>query len=68
MKLTKAIILLVLSSSSAWATETISYVYDALGRVTQSSHSGGPQNGQQTTYTIDPAGNRKNTTTTGASP
>jgi YD repeat-containing protein len=54
--------------SKVWATETITYAYDALGRLTTSAHSGSVNNGQQTTYTLDAAGNRTNTTTTGASP
>ncbi len=58
----------LLAASIAWAGETITYTYDALGRVIQSSHSGTVNNGQQTTYTLDPASNRTNTTTTGATP
>lgn len=60
--------LAALLASSAFATETITFTYDALGRLTQSAHSGSVNNGQQTTYTLDPAGNRTNTTTTGAAP
>jgi YD repeat-containing protein len=55
-------------TSKVWATETVTYAYDALGRLTSSIHSGSVNNGQQTTYALDPAGNRTNTTTTGASP
>jgi len=55
-------------TSPAWATETITYTYDALGRLVQAAHSGSVNNGQQTTYTLDPASNRTNTTTTGAAP
>jgi hypothetical protein len=54
--------------SSAFATETITFTYDALGRLTQSAHAGTVNNGQQTTYTLDAAGNRTNTTTSGAAP
>jgi hypothetical protein len=60
--------LLLLLTSSAMAAETITYTYDALGRVCKSSHSGTVNNGLQTTYKHDPVGNRKNTTTTGAAP
>lgn len=62
-----AVALAALVYSRARATETTTYTYDALGRVTQSSHAGTVNNGQQTTYTHDAAGNRQNTTTTGAS-
>jgi YD repeat-containing protein len=54
--------------SPAIATETITFTYDALGRLTQSSHTGSINNGQQTTYALDAAGNRINTTTSGVSP
>jgi len=50
------------------ATETITYAYDALGRLRTSTHAGSVNSGQQTSYDLDPAGNRKNATTTGASP
>lgn len=60
-----AIFGLVIAPASA--TETVTYTYDALGRVTQSSHTGSVNSGLQTTYTHDPASNRTNTTTTGAS-
>jgi hypothetical protein len=54
-------------SSSAMATETITYSYDALGRLVAVAHSGAVNNGQQTVYTLDPADNRTNVRTTGAS-
>ena len=50
----------------AGATETVTYTYDALARVIQVVHAGTVNNGQQTTYKHDAAGNRQNTTTTGA--
>jgi len=56
----------VLLFSSAFATETITFTYDALGRLTKSVHTGTVNNNQQTVYTLDPAGNRTNTTTTNA--
>lgn len=68
MRYLKVAGLAILFTSPAWATETITFTYDALGRLTQSTHSGSVNNGQQTTYTLDPAGNRTNTTTTGAAP
>lgn len=51
---------------SAYAAETVTHQYDALGRLTQSTKSGGPATGTQTTTAYDPAGNRSNQTVTGA--
>ncbi|MGC6331817.1 Calx-beta domain-containing protein [Rhizorhabdus sp. FW153] len=48
---------LLLAPSLAHA-ETMSYTYDALGRLTTTSASGGPANGIGTTLGFDPAGNR----------
>ena len=45
--------------SPALATDTVSYVYDARGRLVQVSHSGtAPNNGIAATYTYDHADNR----------
>jgi YD repeat-containing protein len=46
------------------AQETTTYTYDALGRVTGVSRSGGPVGGASTAYTYDPASNRTNVTVT----
>ncbi len=46
---------------TASATETINYQYDALGRLTSASRSGGTQ----TVYTLDANGNRNQVQTTG---
>jgi YD repeat-containing protein len=54
-------------SSAALANETISYSYDARGRLVQVQHSGSSNNGLTTTYTHDRTGNRSNVTITGAS-
>ena len=54
-------------AAPAFAQETITYTYDALGRLVQVSHSGNVNAGQVTTYTLDSADNRTNVTTTGAS-
>jgi YD repeat-containing protein len=67
----RTILLLAVSASalieaSAEAAETISYSYDARGRVVQVSHSGTVNNGVTTTYSYDKANNRTNKTTTGA--
>ena len=53
-------------SSPAWATETITYSYDALGRLVTVVHTGTVNNNMQTVYTTDPADNRTNVATTGA--
>lgn len=53
-------------STVAFATETITYTYDELGRLIKVVHSGTVNNGEQVTYTYDPADNRTNVTTTGA--
>lgn len=58
---------LALSATAAAATETITYHYDARGRVVQVVHSGTVNNGVTTTYSYDKADNRTNVTTTGAS-
>ncbi|MCP5386894.1 MAG: RHS repeat protein [Novosphingobium sp.] len=57
---------LMLAPTVAHCAETITYTYDARGRLVQVVHSGSVNNGVQTTYTHDKADNRKNTTTTGA--
>lgn len=58
--------ILMLAPTLARATETITYVYDARGRVVTVVHSGTVNNGVTTTYTVDKNGNRTNVTTTGA--
>jgi YD repeat-containing protein len=55
-----------LISSVAHAGETISYTYDAKGRLVKVVHTGTVNNNLQTTYAHDRADNRKNTTTTGS--
>jgi hypothetical protein len=46
-------------SASAYAAETTTFSYDALGRLIATSNSGGPRNGKQTSTEFDEAGNRK---------
>lgn len=53
-------------STSVSATETVSYTYDALGRLTGSSASTGPTSGTAAAIQYDPAGNRLNYSVTGA--
>lgn len=52
-------------SAAASATETITYTYDARGRLVQVVHTGTVNNNVQTSYQYDKADNRKNVTTTG---
>jgi len=50
----------------ARAAETITYTYDARGRLIKVEHSGTVNNGVKTEYTIDKAENRTQVKTTGA--
>jgi uncharacterized protein RhaS with RHS repeats len=50
----------------ASANETITYTYDAKGRLVQVARSGTVNNGVTTSYTYDHADNRTNKTTTGS--
>lgn len=47
-------------SSAAWATETITYTYDARGRVIRVVHTGTVNNNNQACYKYDKADNRSN--------
>ena len=63
----RAFVLLALFLSvPASAAETITYVYDARGRLVQVIRTGSVNNGVTTTYTIDKADNRTNKVTTGS--
>lgn len=53
----------LLCGTAAVAAETITYTYDARGRLVSVAHSGGPSNGLITCYTLDQADNRSNKTT-----
>lgn len=57
---------LLLLGAAAYAAETITYTYDARGRLVRVAHSGTVNNGVATTYSYDRANNRTNKTTTGA--
>lgn len=57
---------MVAAISPSFASETITYTYDALGRLVKVVHTGTVNNNMQTVYTIDPADNRNSMTTTGA--
>lgn len=50
----------------AHATETVTYTYDARGRLIKVTHGGTVNNGVVTTYAQDKVENRTNVTTTGA--
>lgn len=53
-------------AAPAQAAETITYVYDARGRVKQVIRTGTVNNGVTTTYGLDKADNRTTKTTTGS--
>jgi YD repeat-containing protein len=46
--------------------ETVTYSYDALGRVVSVSHAGGDNNGMTNSLSYDAAGNRTNYTVIGS--
>jgi YD repeat-containing protein len=52
------------TASAAAASETITYSYDARGRLTQVAHSGSVNAGKTTRYAYDKAHNRTSKTTT----
>lgn len=58
---------LALASTAAQAAETITYQYDARGRLVQVARSGSVNNGVTTSYQLDKANNRTSKTTTGSS-
>ena len=51
---------------AAHAGETVTYGYDAKGRLIQVGHTGSVNNGLTATYAYDPADNRTSVTTAGA--
>lgn len=52
------------AAAAAFAAETITYKYDARGRLIRVVHTGSVNNNVTTNYTIDKAENRTNKTTT----
>jgi len=54
------------AGAAAYATETITYSYDAHGRLIKVVHSGTVNNNVVSNYSYDNADNRTNKTTTGA--
>lgn len=61
-----AAIMAVVVIPSGHAAETITYTYDAKGRLVKVARSGTVNNGVQTTYNHDKADNRTNVKTTGS--
>lgn len=61
-----AILITILLGAAAYASETITYTYDARGRLIQVSHSGTVNNNVITGYVYDKAHNRQSKTTTGS--
>ena len=64
--LAAAALALTALTAPAPAAETISYTYDARGRLVTVARSGSVNNGVTTTYTHDRADNRVQKTTTGS--
>jgi len=58
-KITLAVAAL-LCAAAAWATETITYTYDARGRLVKVVHSGSVNNNVSANYSYDKADNRTN--------
>jgi hypothetical protein len=58
------IVSVMAGANPSWAAETVSYVYDAKGRLVQVVRAGSVNNGATTTYVLDKAGNRVSVTTT----
>jgi YD repeat-containing protein len=56
----------ILGATSAHSAETITYTYDAKGRLVKVVHTGTVNNNVQTEYNHDKADNRTNVKTTGA--
>lgn len=66
MRRSALLIGLVLAGSPAAATETISYSYDARGRLIQVARTGTVNSGVTTGYQMDKTDNRTAKTTTGS--
>ncbi len=64
--LTAGLLGFVALAASATASETITYVYDAEGRLIRVERAGSVNNNVITNYTLDNADNRTNVKTTGA--
>ncbi len=60
VRITTAFVAFGLMSSAALATETITYTYDARGRLVRVVHTGTVNNNNQACYKYDKADNRTN--------
>lgn len=56
----------LLLSGAAVASETVTYTYDARGRLVEVNHTGGPASGTKVEYEYDDAHNVKRKRVTGA--
>jgi YD repeat-containing protein len=61
-----ALVVLILIGAAAYAGETITYTYDARGRLVKATHTGTINNNVVTNYTYDKADNRNLKNTSGA--
>lgn len=66
MRAILAFITFLLLGAAVHAAETITYTYDARGRLIKVVRTGTVNNGVTATYTHDKADNRTNKTTTGS--
>jgi hypothetical protein len=66
MKALTAFLIIVLLGAAAYASETITYKYDARGRLIEVNRSGTVNNNVVTNYAYDKADNRTSKTTTGS--
>jgi coenzyme F420-reducing hydrogenase delta subunit len=65
MRALAIIITLLMLGAAAYAAETITYTYDARGRLIRVAHSGTVNNNVATNYVYDDADNRTQKNTTG---
>jgi hypothetical protein len=61
-----SMVLAVIASGMAGASETVNYTYDAKGRLVKVAHSGTVNNNVVANYSFDHADNRVNVNVTGA--
>jgi hypothetical protein len=66
MKKILFLLLAILPLNVSWATETITYKYDAKGRLIEVKRTGTVNNNVTATYTYDKANNRKSVIVTGS--
>lgn len=66
LRLAMVAVLLGQAGSACLAAETVTYTYDAKGRLVKVDHAGSPNNGVTTTITLDAADNRRSVKTVGA--